>query len=48
MAEITRKLPVNTRRQFSLLSSLPGDSKSWKSPDEVGIVWQLFIQMLFR
>ena len=26
----------------------PGDSKSWESPDEVDIVWRLFIQILFR
>ena len=26
---------------------IPGDSKSWESPDEADIVWRLFIQILF-
>ena len=33
---------------FFLCVSLPGDSKSWESPDEADNVWQLFIQILFR
>ena len=32
----------------SAVKGLPGDSKWWESPDDVDIVWRLFIQILFR
>ena len=44
---------INVQRFSKLLVTIalafiPGDSKSWESPDEVDIVWKLFIQILFR
>ena len=35
-------------RSFYQTITLPGDPKSWESPDEAEIVWRLFIQILLR
>ena len=38
------RLATDTDSHPDIDSHIPGDSKSWESPDEVELVWRLFIQ----